>query len=77
MNFSTNKTYSPNNYNDVYANGSITMDEIHVVQTDEKNITEDAFTLREKASISFDTNKFDYIINDNNKVEIKRLVKLI
>jgi len=41
------------------------------------NITEEAFDLREKASISFDTNKFDYIINDNNKVEIKRLVKLI
>lgn len=41
------------------------------------NITEEAFDLREKASISFDTNKFDYIINDNSKLEIKRLVKLI
>jgi len=41
------------------------------------NITEEAFDLREKASISFDINKFDYVINDNNKVEIKRLVKLI
>ena len=41
------------------------------------NITEEAFDLREKASISFDKNKFDYVINDNNNVEIKRLVKLI
>lgn len=41
------------------------------------NITEEAFDLREKASISFDINKFDYIINNNSKVEIKRLVKLI
>ena len=41
------------------------------------NITEEAFDLREKASISFDINKFDYVINDNNNVEIKRLVKLI
>jgi len=41
------------------------------------NITEEAFDLREKASISFDTNKFDYVINDNSNVEIKRLVKLI
>ena len=41
------------------------------------NITEEAFDLREKASISFDENKFDCVINDNNKAEIKRLVKLI
>ena len=41
------------------------------------NITEEAFDLREKASISFDINKFDYVINDNNNLEIKRLVKLI
>lgn len=41
------------------------------------NITKEAFDLREKASISFDENKFDYVINDNSKVEIKRLVKLI
>lgn len=40
FNFSTNKTYSPNNYNDVYANGSITMgaalaysDNIYAVKT--------------------------------------------
>lgn len=41
------------------------------------NITETSFDLREKASISFDKNKFDYVINDNSKVEIKRLEKLI
>lgn len=41
------------------------------------NITEEAFDLREKASISFDANKFDYVINDNNNVEIRKLVKLI
>ena len=41
------------------------------------NITEEAFDLREKASISFDTNKFDYVINDNSDIEIKKLVKLI
>lgn len=40
FNFSTNKTYSPNNYNDVYANGSITMgaalaysDNVYAVKT--------------------------------------------
>ena len=40
FNFSTNKTYSPNNYSDVYANGSITMgaalaysDNIYAVKT--------------------------------------------
>lgn len=40
FNFSTNKTYSPSNYNDVYANGSITMgaalaysDNIYAVKT--------------------------------------------
>ena len=40
FNFSTNQTYSPNNYNDVYANGSITMgaalaysDNIYAVKT--------------------------------------------
>ena len=40
FNFSTNKTYSPSNYNDVYANGSITMgaalaysDNVYAVKT--------------------------------------------
>ena len=40
FNFSTNRTYSPNNYNDVYANGSITMgaalaysDNVYAVKT--------------------------------------------
>lgn len=41
------------------------------------NIKEEVFDLREKASISFDTNKFDYVINDNSDIEIKKLVKLI
>lgn len=41
------------------------------------NITEEAYYLREKASIIFDTNKFDYVINNNSSLEIKRLMKLI
>lgn len=41
------------------------------------NIKEEEFDLREKASISFDKYKFDYVIKDNNKIEIKRLVKSI
>ena len=41
------------------------------------NITEISFDLREKASINYDTNQFDYVINDNNDEEIKRLVKLL
>lgn len=41
------------------------------------NISEEAFDLREKASINFDTESFDYVINEINEDEIKRLVKLI
>lgn len=41
------------------------------------NISEEAFDLRESASISYDTNKFDYVIKDDDNDEIKRLVKLI
>ena len=41
------------------------------------NITEEAFDTREKASIDFDKNAFDYVINDNNPEEIRKLVKLI
>ena len=41
------------------------------------NITEEAFDTREKASIDFDKNTFDYVINDNNQEEIRKLVKLI
>ena len=38
------------------------------------NITEEAFDLREKASITYDKNSFDYIITDENKEKIKRKV---
>ena len=41
------------------------------------NITEEEFDLREKASINYDTNIFDYVINDKDNDEIKRLVKLL
>ena len=41
------------------------------------NITEEAFDLRDKASINYDEYKFDYVINNNNVDEIKRLVKKI
>lgn len=41
------------------------------------NISEDKFDLREKASIDFDINNFDYVIKQNSEDEIKRLVKLI
>ena len=40
-------------------------------------ITEKEFDLREKSSNDYDTNKFDYIIKNNNEKEIKRLVKSI
>ena len=39
------------------------------------NITEETFDLRDKTSIDYDNNSFDYIIRKNN--DIKRLVKLI
>ena len=38
------------------------------------NISEEKFDLREKASIDYDKNKFDYIINSSDKV--KELVKI-
>lgn len=41
------------------------------------SISEEKFDLREKASIDFDINDFDYVINENSEDEIKRLVKLI
>lgn len=41
------------------------------------NITEEEFDLREKASINYDTNIFDYVINEKDNGEIKRLVKLL
>lgn len=37
------------------------------------NITDEAFDLREKASINFDKDKFDYVI-DGNQEEVLRLV---
>ena len=40
-------------------------------------ISSNSFDLREKNSIDFDTLKFDYVIKNNNKRTIKRLVKLI
>ncbi len=39
------------------------------------NITEEAFDLREKASINFDESIFDYVLKTNDKEIIKRLVK--
>lgn len=39
------------------------------------NITEAAFDLREKASISFDESAFDYVLKTNDKEIVKRLVK--
>ena len=39
------------------------------------NITEEAFDLREKASISFDESAFDYVLKSNDKEIVKRLVK--
>ena len=41
------------------------------------NITEDAFDLREKASINFNENAFDYVIKENDNETVKRLVKLL
>ena len=39
------------------------------------NIREEDFDLREKASIDFDNSAFDYVIKDNDKETIERLVK--
>ena len=39
------------------------------------NITEEAFDLREKASISFDDSAFDYVLKADDKEIVKRLVK--
>jgi len=41
------------------------------------NITQEAFDLREKSSINFNEKDFDYVLKENNKDDIKRLVKLI
>lgn len=39
------------------------------------NISEETFDLREKASINYNLNDFDYIIEDGNNKLVKRLVK--
>lgn len=41
------------------------------------NISKEAFDLREKASIDFDTNSFDYVMQENSEDIIERLVNLI
>lgn len=41
------------------------------------NISEEAFDLREKASIEFNESVFDYVIKANDKEIVKRLVKLL
>ena len=41
------------------------------------NISEKAFDLREKASIDFNPNDFDYVIKNNDRKTIKRLVRKI
>ena len=43
----------------------------------DSNITEEAFDLREQASINFDVDAFDYVIKTNNEETVKRLVKLL
>ena len=40
-------------------------------------ITEKEFDLREKASINFDEKAFDYILKENDKEVVKRMVKLL
>ena len=39
------------------------------------NITKESFDLREKASIDFNPNNFDYVLKENNIKTVKRLVK--
>lgn len=41
------------------------------------NITEDAFDLRESSSIELKPKEFDYVLKNNNKNEIRKLVKKI
>lgn len=41
------------------------------------NITKEAFELREKSSINYDPQEFDYVITTNNQNEIKKLVRLL
>ena len=39
------------------------------------NITEEAFQLREKASIDYDADKFDHVIRGDQEIEVGKLVK--
>lgn len=39
------------------------------------SIIEEAFDLRENASINFDESTFDYVLKTNNKEQIRRMVK--
>ena len=39
------------------------------------NLTEDAFALREQASIEFDPKAFDYVLIDTDKNQVRKLVK--
>ena len=41
------------------------------------NISGDAFDLREQASIEYDKDKFDYVIDDNRKIDVQRMVKKV
>ena len=41
------------------------------------NITEEAFDLRESSSIELNPKDFDYVLKNNNKNEIRKLVKKI
>ena len=40
------------------------------------NITEEAFDLRENASISFNKEEFDYVLKSNSREEIEKMVKV-
>ena len=40
------------------------------------NITEDAFDLRECASIDYDKDVFDYVLKTNNKEDVEKMVKI-
>ncbi len=39
------------------------------------NITEEAFDLREKASTPINPNDFDYVLKDNGREQVERVVK--
>lgn len=41
------------------------------------NISKEAFDLREKASMDFNANSFDYVIKEDNEEILKRLVNLL